>query len=120
MTWDEAKAKAAELMKALRAQFTDPEIRLVIRALGRLHQTTKEKPSMNQPQIIVGETSPGKYTVSVSGRFGGGFQNLQLDRDGVISRLSYLKTFDCGEEPAAVIVPESLKAEFKKIFPNSL
>jgi hypothetical protein len=119
MTWSEAKAKAAELMKALRAQFSEPEIRLIIRALGRLHQTAK-KPTMNTPQIIVAEKAPGKYSVSVSGRFGGGFQNLQLDRAGVISRLSYLKSFDCGEEPAAVVVPESLAAEFKKVFPNSL
>jgi hypothetical protein len=43
MTWSEAKAKAAEIMKTLRSQFSPPEIRLILRALSRL--THKDKPA---------------------------------------------------------------------------
>jgi hypothetical protein len=74
---------------------------------------------MQTPTVIIAEPTPGRYHVSVSGRFGGGFQNLALDREGVIGRLSYLKSFDCGKEPASIICPQSLEPEFRKVFPRS-
>lgn len=74
---------------------------------------------MNTPTIIISETQPGIFQIDVQGRFGGGFRNLKTDRNGVISRLALLKSYDCGKEPAAVIVPESLQPEFLKVFPKS-
>jgi len=116
MTWDEAKNEARRIMKSLSAEFQPEAIRLILRALNRQHH--KEK-AMQRPQIIVLEPSPGTFQISVSGRFGGGFSNLTTDRSGVISKLTYLKSFDCGDEPAAVIVPETLQEEFRMIFPKS-
>jgi len=74
---------------------------------------------MTQPQIIVSELAPDSFDISVSGRFGGGFRNLRTNRQGVVSRMAHLKSYDCGEEPAAVIVPESLTEDFRKVFPKS-
>ena len=119
VTWNEAKAVAAKILMDLRAQFNDRDIRLVLRALNRSYQTTKEKTNMQTPTIIVSEQKPGTFQIDVSGRFGGGFRNLTTDRAGVLSRLGMLKSYDCGEEPATVICPESLEPEFRKVFPNS-
>jgi len=117
MTWEETKAVAAEEMKNLRRRFTEPEIRLVLRAMTRLHHKTN--PPMQTPTIIVSEPRPGQFQIDVSGRFGGGFRNFMTDREGVLGRLSLLKSYDCGDEPAAVIVPDSLRPVFEPVFPKS-
>jgi hypothetical protein len=119
VTWNEAKAVAAKILMDFRVQFNDRDIRLVLRALNRSYQTTKEKTNMQTPTIIISETKPGTFQIDVSGRFGGGFRNLTTDRAGVLSRLGLLQSYDCGDEPAAVICPESLEAEFRKVFPKS-
>jgi hypothetical protein len=72
-----------------------------------------------QPTIIISEPQPGSYQIDVTGRYGGGFRGLRTDRAGVLSRLAYLKAYDCGDEPAAVICPASLEDEFRKVFPKS-
>lgn len=41
MTWPESKAVAAELMKDLQRRFRPEEIRLILRALSRLHHKDK-------------------------------------------------------------------------------
>lgn len=41
MTWNEAKQKADEIMRALRAQFPPESIRLILRALSREYQKSK-------------------------------------------------------------------------------
>jgi hypothetical protein len=94
MTWDETKAAAAESLKGLRGRFSDAEVRLIIRALGRLFQTTKEKQTMQTPTIIVLTLGPDHYQIDVSGRFGGGFRGVRKDRNGVISMLGHLKTYE--------------------------
>jgi hypothetical protein len=75
---------------------------------------------MNTPQIIIAEPQPGSFRVSVIGRFGGGFDGLHTDKQGVIARLTLLKSYDCGEKPANVICPESLRGIFVQVFPRSL
>lgn len=116
VNWSDAKLAARAILDGLRARHNPHEIKQIIEALSREHR--KER-AMQQPQIIIAEPKPGSYTVTVSGRFGGGFQNLKLDRAGVLSRLAHLKSYDCGDEPAAVIIPESLRPEFEKVFPKS-
>lgn len=41
MTWDEAKAVAGKLHLELARQFSEAEIRLILRALARLHHSGK-------------------------------------------------------------------------------
>lgn len=74
---------------------------------------------MRTPTIIVSEVAPGNYQIDVSGRFGGGFRNLRTDRAGVIARLAFLKNYDCGNEPAAIVCPPDLEPMFRKVFPCS-
>ena len=117
MTWSEAKARAQVLHAALVSECGMAGARLVLRALSNLHHTKKEL--MQVPTIIVAQLDSDRFQVDVSGRFGGGFRGLICDRAGVLARLAHLKSYDCGEEPASVIVPESLKPEFAKVFPAS-
>ena len=116
MTWSAAKIQAAQIIKTLRAQFQPEEIRLILRALTRQHQKEKD---IQTPTIIIAEVGPDTFQIDVSGRFGGGFRGFHTDRAGVISRIGMLKSYDCGQEPAALVVPETLKAEFQKVFPKS-
>lgn len=74
---------------------------------------------MQTPMIIVSEPQSGHFQIDVYGRFGGGFSGFRTDRNGVIARLGYLKSYDCGESPATVICPESLGTEFNAVFPKS-
>ena len=119
MTWDEAKAVASEVLRDLRRRFDDRDLRLILRAIGRGFHHTKENTTMQTPTIIISEPATGSFQIDVCGRYGGGFRNFWTDRNGVLSRLSLLKSYDCGEEPAAVIVPKSLEPEFRKVFPKS-
>jgi hypothetical protein len=74
---------------------------------------------MQTPTIIVAVIGPDQYEISVSGRFGGGFQGLRTNRNGVLQRIGHLKSYDCGKEPAGVVVPPDLEPEFRKVFPKS-
>jgi hypothetical protein len=58
MTWSESKAVAAEVIKNLRSRFSEPEIRLVLRALSRLHH--KKTPVMKFTAPIL-DISGRKY-----------------------------------------------------------
>jgi hypothetical protein len=74
---------------------------------------------MARPIIIIAEETPGRYTVSVIGRFGGGFSGARFSREALIARLGLLKSYDCGDLPATVICPASVEAEFRAVFPDS-
>lgn len=74
---------------------------------------------MARPIIIIAEETPGRYTVSVIGRFGGGFSGARFSREQLIARLAMLKAYDCGGQPATVICPASLDETFRKVFPDS-
>lgn len=55
MTWIAAKARAAELLRGLRSELTDRDVRLVLRALTReFHQT---KPTEMKPDRVLIEDS---------------------------------------------------------------
>lgn len=94
MDWKTAQQTARKLLEAIAQTHQPEEIRLVLRALQReYHKET----TMNIPTIIVSKTGPNSYKIDVSGRFGGGFQGLRTDREGVLSKLAHLKTYDCGD-----------------------
>jgi stress-induced morphogen len=51
MTWTEAKIKAAEIMKTLRAQFPPEAVRLILRALSRQHQKDKAMNRLDEEKL---------------------------------------------------------------------
>ena len=53
MTWNSAKARAAEVLRGLRSELPDHDVRLVLRALQREFQTTKATTPMQPDQIVL-------------------------------------------------------------------
>lgn len=51
MNWAEAKIKADEIMKSLRAQFAPESVRLILRALSRQHQRDKAMKELEEEKL---------------------------------------------------------------------
>ena len=117
MEWKQAQWVAHKILEELSRDHRPEEVRLILRAMQRGYH--KGKNMMKQPTIIVSSKGPDSFQVDVSGRFGGGFRGVTKDRQGILGMLSLLKSYDCGEEPAVVVVPTELEPEFRKVFPKS-
>lgn len=68
MTWGEAKEKANEIMKSLRAQFPPEAVRLILRALSRQYQKDKivktEQDNLPEEQIYKCNVCQAGYDVA--------------------------------------------------------
>ena len=71
------------------------------------------------PILIIGKSGEN-YSVSIIGRFGGGFSDSVFSLDELRSRYSYFRSFDCSEAGAMeIIAPPELREEMKILFPKS-
>lgn len=49
MTWNESKARAGEILRGLRAEMPDRDVRLILRALTREFQIAKSAATKTNP-----------------------------------------------------------------------